>query len=134
MLRRPETMSVPKGPVLSHSKPNAPMPRGSQVSIGAQKVFHAKGLASSSFLSRGKNFLRPAAEGQVFGFTPEAVFRFSLSPRFEFDVDKINFGTVSFGFLNSRMLTLTNTSEAREGNRHGEGGRLWAFAQVCSPF
>ncbi|CAE7901286.1 HYDIN [Symbiodinium sp. KB8] len=31
--------------------------------------------------------------------------------RFEFDVDKINFGTVSFGFLNSRMLTLTNTSE-----------------------
>lgn len=25
-----------------------------------------------------------------------------LRPRFEFDVDKINFGTVSFGFLNSR--------------------------------
>ncbi|CAK9100381.1 Serine/threonine-protein phosphatase 2A regulatory subunit B'' subunit gamma [Durusdinium trenchii] len=35
----------------------------------------------------------------------------SVRPKFEFDVDKINFGTVSFGFLNSRMLTLTNTSE-----------------------
>eukprot|EP00929_Paragymnodinium_shiwhaense_P007666 TRINITY_DN111574_c0_g1_i1.p1 TRINITY_DN111574_c0_g1~~TRINITY_DN111574_c0_g1_i1.p1 ORF type:complete len:5027 (+),score=1455.52 TRINITY_DN111574_c0_g1_i1:94-15081(+) len=35
----------------------------------------------------------------------------SVEPTFEFDVDKINFGTVSFGFLNSRMLTLMNTSE-----------------------
>jgi len=35
----------------------------------------------------------------------------SVRPKFEFNVDKINFGTVSFGFLNSRMLTLTNTSE-----------------------
>eukprot|EP00931_Biecheleriopsis_adriatica_P045665 TRINITY_DN2614_c0_g1_i1.p1 TRINITY_DN2614_c0_g1~~TRINITY_DN2614_c0_g1_i1.p1 ORF type:complete len:5069 (-),score=1280.39 TRINITY_DN2614_c0_g1_i1:105-14627(-) len=35
----------------------------------------------------------------------------SIRPKFEFDIDKISFGTVSFGFLNSRMLTLTNTSE-----------------------
>jgi hypothetical protein len=35
----------------------------------------------------------------------------SIKPTFEFDADKINFGTVSFGFLNSRVLTLTNTSE-----------------------
>eukprot|EP00930_Biecheleria_cincta_P015308 TRINITY_DN12810_c0_g1_i1.p1 TRINITY_DN12810_c0_g1~~TRINITY_DN12810_c0_g1_i1.p1 ORF type:complete len:5041 (+),score=1000.88 TRINITY_DN12810_c0_g1_i1:126-15248(+) len=35
----------------------------------------------------------------------------SVRPKFDFDIDKINFGTVSFGFLNSRMLTLTNTSE-----------------------
>lgn len=35
----------------------------------------------------------------------------SVEPTFEFDVDKINFGVVSFGFLNSRMLTLSNTAE-----------------------
>lgn len=35
----------------------------------------------------------------------------SVRPTFEFDVDKINFGIVSYGFLNSRMLTLSNTAE-----------------------
>jgi hydrocephalus-inducing protein len=35
----------------------------------------------------------------------------SVVPTFTFDVASINFGTVSFGFLNSRMLTLMNTAE-----------------------
>lgn len=35
----------------------------------------------------------------------------SVRPTFSFDVDRINFGTVSYGFLNSRMLSLENTSE-----------------------
>jgi hydrocephalus-inducing protein len=35
----------------------------------------------------------------------------SVSPTFHFDVDRISFGVVSYGFLNSKTLTLTNTSE-----------------------
>ncbi|CAK0850598.1 unnamed protein product, partial [Prorocentrum cordatum] len=35
----------------------------------------------------------------------------SVQPSFEFDVERLSFGTVSYGFLNSRMLMLTNTSE-----------------------
>lgn len=35
----------------------------------------------------------------------------SVEPTFEFNEDRINFGTVSYGFLNSRMLTLSNTAE-----------------------
>ncbi|CAK9097734.1 Hydrocephalus-inducing protein (Protein Hy-3) [Durusdinium trenchii] len=36
----------------------------------------------------------------------------SVSPTFHFDLDRISFGVVSYGFLNSKTLTLTNTSEA----------------------
>lgn len=35
-----------------------------------------------------------------------------VSPTFHFDLDRISFGVVSYGFLNSKTLTLTNTSEA----------------------
>jgi adenylate kinase family enzyme len=35
----------------------------------------------------------------------------SIRPSFNFDVERINFGIVSYGFLNSRMLTLSNTAE-----------------------
>lgn len=35
----------------------------------------------------------------------------SVSPTFHFDLDRISFGVVSYGFLNSKTLTLTNTSE-----------------------
>ncbi|CAD7931174.1 unnamed protein product [Amoebophrya sp. A25] len=35
----------------------------------------------------------------------------SVCPTFHFDVDKINFGTVSFGFLNCKTITLSNDSE-----------------------
>jgi hydrocephalus-inducing protein len=35
----------------------------------------------------------------------------SVSPTFHFDVDRISFGVVSYGFLNSKTLTLTNDSE-----------------------
>jgi hypothetical protein len=35
----------------------------------------------------------------------------SIQPSFDFDVERINFGIVSYGFLNSRMLTLSNTAE-----------------------
>ncbi|CAK0791290.1 unnamed protein product [Prorocentrum cordatum] len=35
----------------------------------------------------------------------------SVQPSFEFDVERLVFGTVSYGFLNSRMMALTNTSE-----------------------
>ena len=34
-----------------------------------------------------------------------------MCPTFHFDVDKINFGTVSFGFLNCKTITLSNDSE-----------------------
>eukprot|EP00397_Hematodinium_sp_SG-2012_P000030 GEMP01000030.1.p1 GENE.GEMP01000030.1~~GEMP01000030.1.p1 ORF type:complete len:4608 (+),score=1069.56 GEMP01000030.1:10-13833(+) len=33
------------------------------------------------------------------------------APTFHFDVERINFGTISYGFLNSKTLSLTNTSE-----------------------
>lgn len=32
-------------------------------------------------------------------------------PTFNFDIQRISFGIVSYGFLNSKTLTLTNTSE-----------------------
>lgn len=35
----------------------------------------------------------------------------SVAPTFHFDVDRISFGVVSYGFLNSKALTLSNTSE-----------------------
>ncbi|CAK0825377.1 unnamed protein product [Prorocentrum cordatum] len=35
----------------------------------------------------------------------------SVPPTFTFDVDRIAFGVVSYGYLNSKTLTLTNTSE-----------------------
>ncbi|CAE8612898.1 unnamed protein product [Polarella glacialis] len=35
----------------------------------------------------------------------------SVSPTFHFDLDRISFGVISYGFLNSKTLTLTNTSE-----------------------
>ncbi|CAE7461731.1 HYDIN [Symbiodinium sp. CCMP2592] len=35
----------------------------------------------------------------------------SVSPTFHFDLDRISFGVVSYGFLNSKTLTLTNTSD-----------------------
>ena len=34
-----------------------------------------------------------------------------MAPTFRFDFDKLNFGIVSFGFLTSKTLTLTNTAE-----------------------
>ncbi|CAD7939993.1 unnamed protein product [Amoebophrya sp. A120] len=35
----------------------------------------------------------------------------SVCPTFHFDMDRINFGTVSFGFLNCKTITLSNDSE-----------------------
>lgn len=43
----------------------------------------------------------------------------SVQPTFTFDTTMINFGNVSFGFLNSRMLTLTNTSQVPLGMSGG---------------
>ncbi len=34
-----------------------------------------------------------------------------IAPSFHFDIDRLAFGVVSYGFLNSKTLTLTNTSE-----------------------
>ena len=35
----------------------------------------------------------------------------SVCPTFHFDMERINFGTVSFGFLNCKTITLSNDSE-----------------------
>ena len=43
-----------------------------------------------------------------------------VSPTFHFDLDRISFGVVSYGFLNSKTLTLTNTSEASPSQRESK--------------
>ncbi|CAE7894602.1 Hydin [Symbiodinium microadriaticum] len=45
-----------------------------------------------------------------------------VSPTFHFDLDRISFGVVSYGFLNSKTLTLTNTSEAPPKQRDSKTG------------
>ena len=63
-----------------------------------------------------------------------------VSPTFHFDLDRISFGVVSYGFLNSKTLTLTNTSEASslfstleaaEAMRHVEYAVLLAARCPC---
>ena len=84
------------------------LPQESQHVYGDRKCILIM-LTRVSRSSRGQVF-EWALQGSATAVT--LAFRgTSVRPKFEFDVDKIHFGTVSFGFLNSRMLTLTNTSE-----------------------